>query len=139
MDNAATGFAVGTFAGAIVGGAWGGIHYSLQAAGKMSIRVSGKNYNVVKSHVNSFGFDNANNAMLNRIDGARKIKGADGRFFLHELKEAQLMTSGMKYDAAHEAALMYYHHNRFSLYAKDVVQMFASEFNKQYLIYWGLI
>ena len=87
-ENAATGFAIGSIAGAIIGGTWGGVHYSLQAAGKMSIRVTSKNYSIVKNHVDSFGFDNANNAMLNRISGARKIKSADGRFFLHELKEA---------------------------------------------------
>lgn len=138
IEGASQGFMFGSMAGAVIGGAWGYSHYSLQAAGKMGVKVTSKNLNIVSNHVNSFGFDNANNAMLNRLSASSKVKGADARFFIHELKEAGLMAKGMPYKIAHAKSLAFYGHDKFGLYAKDVVRLFSSEFNEGFLKFWGL-
>lgn len=39
-ENSSKGFMIGSIAGAVVGGAWGGTHYALQSAGKMAVRVN---------------------------------------------------------------------------------------------------
>ena len=39
-ENASQGFMIGSIAGAVIGGAWGGTHYALQSAGKMAIRTN---------------------------------------------------------------------------------------------------
>jgi len=39
-ENSSKGFMIGSIAGAVVGGAWGGTHYALQNAGKMAVRVN---------------------------------------------------------------------------------------------------
>lgn len=39
-ENSSNGFMIGSIAGAVAGGAWGGTHYALQNAGKMAVRVN---------------------------------------------------------------------------------------------------
>lgn len=39
-ENSSKGFMIGSIAGAVIGGAWGGVHYALQSAGKMAIRTN---------------------------------------------------------------------------------------------------
>ena len=39
-ENSSKGFMIGSIAGAVIGGAWGGAHYALQSAGKMAVRVN---------------------------------------------------------------------------------------------------
>ena len=39
-ENASQGFMIGSIAGAVIGGAWGGTHYALQNTGKMAIKTS---------------------------------------------------------------------------------------------------
>lgn len=39
-ENASKGFMIGSIAGAVISGAWGGIHYALQNAGKMAVRTN---------------------------------------------------------------------------------------------------
>lgn len=38
--TASHGFMVGSIAGAVIGGAWGGTHYALQSVGKMAVKTN---------------------------------------------------------------------------------------------------
>ncbi len=81
--------------------------------------------------------------MIQRLENAlasgQKLLGADASFYLHELKEADLMAEGMSYNAAHGAALEYYGVSRFSVYHPDVIKSLSSWFNDLWKSFWGLI
>jgi RHS repeat-associated protein len=106
------------------------------------VTITEEGLNIVKSHIASFGEDAPNEAMISRLEqalsGGEKLTGADANFYLHELKESELMAQGLPYEVAHEAALEYYGVSRYSLYAKEVVSKFADQFHADYLRYWGL-
>ncbi len=63
--------------------------------------------------------------MINRLVTALKngisITGADASFYLHELKEAQLMQSGI-----------------FSVYHPDVIKMQPGYWNNGWFNFWGI-
>ena len=111
--------------------------------------VSGNTYTVtregldtVKQHLSEFPGHAPNTAMINRLETAlgqgAKITGADASFYLHELKEFELMQAGMNYDLAHQASLNFYNVSPFSLYHPNVIQTFPSEFNALWKEFWGL-
>ena len=114
-------------------------------------KISGKEYTVTQSGVDNIknylteqGFigDYENQAMLNRLENAlssgQKITGADAVFYTHELKEAQLVASGIEQTVAHEAALQYYEVSPFSVYHPDVIQMEPGWWNNAWYDFWGI-
>ena len=113
-------------------------------------KLSGNTYKVTRqgidaigNHLNSTGMASAeNSAMINRLENAllngHSITGADASFYLHELKEASLMQSGMLYENAHQAALNYYNVSPFSVYDPSVIQEFIINFNQNWLNFWGI-
>lgn len=80
--------------------------------------------------------------MISRLESAlangEKLEGADASFYLHELKESELMADGMDYDTAHQAVLDYYGVSNFSLYSPDVIESLPSEFNNNWFTFWGV-
>ncbi|GFZ32152.1 hypothetical protein CSC2_26780 [Clostridium zeae] len=119
---------------------------ALKGLGKIagnSYEVTSSGINKIKSHLASLDPDPANDLMIKRLESAlengQKLEGADASFYLHELKEADLMAGGMGYNAAHEAALEYYGVSRFSVYHPDVIKALSSEFNDFWKKFWGLI
>jgi hypothetical protein len=57
---------------------------------------------------------------------------------MHEVAEATMMGSGAAYEAAHSAALLKYGVSPFSVYHPEVILKYASEFNANWLRFWGL-
>ena len=84
----------------------------------------------------------ANTEMINRLETALEsgtpITGADASFYLHELKEASLMSSGMSYNQAHQAALDFYEVSNFSVYHPDVIKKDLGFWNDGWLKFWGI-
>jgi hypothetical protein len=80
--------------------------------------------------------------MLKRVEYALKndqpLSGADANFYLHELKEASLMQSGMPYEEAHQAALDFYGVSPYSIYHPEVIQQFPDVFNSNWFKFWGI-
>lgn len=112
-------------------------------------KVSGNSYDItsaglskVKSHLATFGNVLENTAMIQRLENAlasgRKLEGADASFYLHELKEADLMVGGMQYTTAHQAALDFYEVSNFSVYHPDVIKSLSEIFNDNWFRFWGL-
>lgn len=108
--------------------------------------VEAEKFRIVEQHLAQFeefpGEFPQNKAMLDRlkralIDG-QKISGADLSFYYHELKEAELMASGLSYYEAHTAALQFYKVSPFSLYHPEVIKAFPDEFNKNWFDAWGI-
>jgi hypothetical protein len=113
-------------------------------------KIAGKPYDVtssginkIKAHLASMDPYPPNDAMIQRLENAlangQKLEGADASFYLHELKEADLMSGGMDYTPAHEAALKYYGVSRLSVYHPDVIISLSSWFNNAWKSFWGLI
>jgi hypothetical protein len=81
--------------------------------------------------------------MIQRLENAlasgQKLEGADASFYLHEIKEADLVAGGMRQNLALEAALEYYGVSGFSVYHPDVIKSLSSWFNTNWESFWGLI
>ena len=114
-------------------------------------KISGKEYTVtekgienVRKYLTEQGFieDYENQAMLKRLENAlangQKITGADAVFYTHELKEAQLVLSGMEQTVAHQAALNYYGVSPFSVYHPEVIQLQPGWWNKAWFDFWNI-
>lgn len=99
--------------------------------------------NKIKSHLASLDPYPPNDAMIQRLENAlangQKLEGADASFYLHELKEADLIADGMGYTPAHEAALELYGVSRLSVYHPDVIESLSPWFNDLWKSFWGLI
>ncbi len=103
-------------------------------------------FRLVEQHLAQFeefpGEFPQNQAMLNRLKSALtqecEISGADLSFYYHELKEAELMASGLSYYEAHTAALQFYGVSPFSLYHPNVIKDFPDQFNKNWFDAWGI-
>lgn len=97
----------------------------------------------VIEHLAQFGEYAPNTMMIQRLEaaleGGELLTGADANFYLHELYEAEMMSQGLDYEAAHQAALDFYSHSPFSLYAAEVIQALPEYFNVNWLRYWGLL
>lgn len=80
--------------------------------------------------------------MINRLQDAlangRLISGADASFYMHELYEATLMSRGVSYDIAHDAAIARYDVSPFSTYHPDVIRAFPDLFNDNWFNFWGI-
>lgn len=108
--------------------------------------VEAEKFRIVEQHLAQFeefpGEFPQNEAMLDRLRSAlaegREISGADLSFYYHELKEAELMASGLSYYEAHAAALQVYGVSPFSLYHPEVIKAFPDEFNKNWFDAWGI-
>jgi RHS repeat-associated protein len=113
--------------------------------------VSEEGLAAITEHLAQFGeATDENTAMLGRLqavlDAGGGASGADGNFYLHELYESQLtkelMAQGQDFDTAqqiaHSAALEYYNHSPYSLYAPEVIEAYPSAFNNNWRAYWGL-
>lgn len=83
-----------------------------------------------------------NTMMIERLqtalDAGDLLTGADANFYLHELYEMELMSTGMKYQEAHDAALEFFSHSPYSLYAREVIDALPDVFNNNWRNYWGL-
>ena len=113
--------------------------------------VSGREYTVTQTGINNVrnylmeqGFinDYENAAMLERLEQAlangEKITGADAVYYLHELKEAQLVASGINQNIAHEMALQYYKVSPYSVYHPDVINMQPKWWNDAWFDFWEI-
>jgi len=96
----------------------------------------------VTTHVAQFDEVGENTAMLKRLGAALKagerLTGADKNFYLHELKEPELMAEGFSPETAHLIALQERGQSAYSFYSPDVVQAFPETFNSNWLGFWGL-
>ncbi len=84
-----------------------------------------------------------NRAMMARLRAAfsegRTISGADANFYLHELREAELVDSGVNREIAHAQVLSEQGTSPFSLYHPDVIRRLGSEwFNEEWFRFWGI-
>lgn len=113
--------------------------------------ISGKEYIVtqtgidnVKKYLIEQGFinDYENQAMLERLEQAlangEKITGADAVYYTHELKEAQLVASGMEQGLAHQTALQFYGVSPYSVYHPDVIKMQPEWWNDAWYDFWEI-
>jgi len=98
--------------------------------------------NIIEQHIAQFGEYWPNEAMLARLRNTlaegRNISGADASFYLHELKESELMKSGLSYEEAHNRALAEYGVSPYSVYHPEVIDAFPDEFNNNWRYAWGL-
>jgi len=112
-------------------------------------KISGKTYQVTQSNINAITqhlsgdlYAEENVAMINRLQNAlnsgQSITGADASFYLHELKEIELMQGGMVQTAAHQAALDFYQVSKFSTYHPDVIKAYSGWFNDAWFDFWGI-
>ena len=116
----------------------GGIPFRGLSAASGGVLVTEGGLATVTSHLARFGEWAPNEAMLARLQVGSVVRGADARFFTHELLEARFMASGMSYDAAHALALRQAGVSPFSLYHPTVIQQFPAHFNNNWRAYWGL-
>lgn len=72
------------------------------------------------------------------LANGEKITGADAVFYTHEMKEAELVESGMKQTAAHRKALQYYEVSPYSVYHPDVISMEPSFWNNAWFEFWNI-
>jgi len=98
---------------------------------------------VIKNHIKNNFYDyKPNLMMLDRLqialDNNQKISGADASFYFHELREAELMKSGLSYHQAHQQSLQEYEVSPFSVYHPDVIRAYPDEFNQNWKNYWGI-
>ena len=104
--------------------------------------VQAEKLKIVEQHLAQFNGFPENGAMLNRLNSAlvegREISGADLSFYYHELKEAELMASGLSYEEAHTTALEFYRVSPFSVYHPEVIKTFSYRFSKVWLKAWSI-
>jgi peptidoglycan hydrolase-like protein with peptidoglycan-binding domain/ribosomal protein L30E len=133
----------GEFAGALLSSSIKGI----SALSKVKIlgggyKVTQSEINTIKTHLSQFDDYAPNNEMIMRLEKAlqkgQKITGADANFYLHELKEAELMASGFNQQAAHRAALEFYKVSDFSVYHPEVIKNNSGWFNDEWFDFWGM-
>ncbi|HBL14958.1 MAG TPA: hypothetical protein DD379_26905 [Cyanobacteria bacterium UBA11162] len=72
------------------------------------------------------------------LDNDQKISGAEASFYFHEIKEAELMKEGDKWEEAHIKAIQYYQVSPFSLYHPEVIQACPDDFNQKWRDSWGI-
>ncbi len=72
------------------------------------------------------------------ITEGRNISGADASFYFHELKEAELMQTGLDYEEAHVRALAEYNVSPYSVYHPEVIEAFPDEFNNNWHNAWRI-
>ena len=114
-------------------------------------KISGKKYkvtqdglNYIKKYLTEQGFieDYENQAMLDRLkialENGEKITGADAVFYTHEIKEAQIVYSGILQEDAHKMALRYYEVSPFSVYHPDVIKMKPEWWNNSWFEFWNI-
>lgn len=98
--------------------------------------------NIIEQHTAQFGKWEPNEAMLARLKTAiaegRNISGADASFYFHELKEAELMQTGLDYAEAHVRALAEYNVSPYSVYHPEVIEAFPDEFNNNWHNAWRI-
>lgn len=113
-------------------------------------QLSGKSYNVTQSNIDTITkhlsgnlSSPENTAMINRLQNAlnsgQLITGVDASFYLHELKEIQLMQGGMTQVAAHQVAINHYGVSRFSTYHPDVIKAMTEDFNLSWFDFWEIV
>jgi hypothetical protein len=126
--------------GAFSEGASGGAGLGRLATAEL--RVSQQGLQTVEQHLARFGSVPQNEAMIARLREAltqgRRISGADASFYMHEVNEATLMGRGLTYEVAHASALSKYQVSPFSVYHPEVIQAFPSQFNQNWLRFWGI-
>lgn len=80
--------------------------------------------------------------MLDRLkialENGEKITGADAVFYTHEIKEAQIVYSGILQEDAHKMALRYYEVSPFSVYHPDVIKMKPEWWNNSWFEFWNI-
>jgi RHS repeat-associated protein len=72
-------------------------------------RITTEGVSAVETHLAQFGYAPENTIMINRLkdilDGKIKPTKIDKAFYKHEMREMQLMESGMEYNEAHQQTL----------------------------------
>jgi RHS repeat-associated protein len=104
---------------------------ALAAEGGVTLTQEG--IDAVGSHLSQFDEFAPNTQMVQRLqssfDAGQNVTGADANFFLHETSEANFMSQGLDYDAAHAASLELHGASPFSLYAPEVIDANPTLFN----------
>jgi hypothetical protein len=113
--------------------------------GKLANRefsVEQKKLDIVKLHIAKFPRFLPNLIMLDRLqkalDNNQTIAEADASFYFHELKEAELMEQGYKWEEAHLKAIQYYEVSAFSIYHPKAIVACPDEFNQKWKDCWGI-
>jgi len=112
-------------------------------------KISGNTYQVTQFNIDSITrhlsgdlYAEENVAMINRLQNAlnsgQSITGADASFYLHELKEIELMQGGMIQTVAHDAAIDFYQVSKYSTYHPDVIKSYSGWFNDAWFNFWGI-
>ena len=112
----------------------------LAAEGGVTLTQEG--IDAVSSHLSQFDEFAPNTQMVQRLqssfDAGQDVTGADANFFLHETSEANFMSQGLDYDAAHAASLELHGASPFSLYAPEVIDANPTLFNNAWRTAAGL-
>jgi RHS repeat-associated protein len=102
-------------------------------AAEEGVKLTQEGIDAVSSHLSQFDEFAPNTQMVQRLqsafDAGQNATGADANFFLHETSEANFMSQGLDYDAAHAASLELHGASPFSLYAPEVIDANPSLFN----------
>lgn len=69
------------------------------------------------------------------IDG-RSLHESESNFLRHEMKEAEMMDTGMGWEEAH--AIAGRTHPTCSNYHPEVIEQFSDRFSKAWRAYWGI-
>ena len=98
--------------------------------------------NLIKEHLSGELSDEFNIAMIERIENAfkngNKITGADLDFYAHEIYEAMMMSKGMTYENAHDAAKAFYNAIEYNFYHPDVIKKLKRLFGSSWFEFWDI-
>lgn len=96
----------------------------------------------IENYLKGLGNFPYNDAMINRLKAAaaegRSLTGADRNFYLHELAESSMVSTGTSQEAAHQRALEIYNVDPSALYHPDVIRQHPAWFNNVQKNYWGI-
>lgn len=103
------------------------------------IKPTQKELDIIKDHLSGDLQADFNDAIIEKtLQEGGELKGPDAEFYRHELEEADLMSKGMDYDTAHNAALAKYSVAEFDLYHPDVIKSMPEWFGPAWFEYWGI-
>ena len=93
-----------------------------------------------EQHLSRLHHSVTNDAMLARLRSAaidgRSLHESESNFLRHEMKEAEMMDTGMGWEEAH--AIAGQTHPTYSNYHPEVIEQFSDRFSKDWREYWGI-
>jgi filamentous hemagglutinin len=97
------------------------------------VNLTQEGIDAVSSHLSQFDEFAPNTQMVQRLqsslDAGRNVTGADANFFLHETSEANFMSQGLNYAAAHAASLELHGASPYILYHPEIIDTNPTLFN----------